>query len=359
MSLIKKILNLSIFLIIINLSNAQSSKVLKGNLPLPSLLLPDDNISDWENNRVKIQKRILTSWGVGPIELTSKNEFHIYKSFEINGLKVIEYRYQVYGNHFDQGYLVLPKNFNSQKKYKCFVAIHGSNKSLGGYQTIDTTNAPNRAYAFDMATKGYIAFAPSLFDFGDTLLTTSQDSIRNNLIKQYPDWTIVGRQMYGLKRSLDMLDQLPFIKTSSYILMGHSLGGRNALYLAALDKRIKATVISAGVSPSHSNIYRGLKRNASFQPKFWNDVKNNGRYPWEVNEMIALVAPNPLLFIEPYNDPSNPFTGHTVQAFNSSQEVWRLYNTESDFSVYLHGDGHDTQPYIKRFAYNWLIERDN
>lgn len=344
-------------LLISSCTSAQPLAGLQGNLPLPSLLLPDDKVSDWEKNRSKIKARILSSWGISPTKLApAKNEFHIHKSFELHGHKVIEYRYKVYANHFDQGYLILPKNFNKEDKYKVFIAIHGSNKSLGGYQSIDIVNAPNRAYAFEMASKGYVAFAPSHFDFGDTVLTTPQKTIRQNLMNEHPNWTVVGRQMLGFIRALDMLDQLPFIQSDSYSVMGHSLGGRSALYLAALDQRVQRAVISAGVSTKHSNIYRGLSRDRSFQPIFWDTVTKNGRPPWELNEMIALAAPTPLLFIEPYNDPYNPYTGHAVQAFNSSQEVWRLYDAEADFNVFLHGDGHDTKTYIRKFSYDWLIE---
>ena len=331
---------------------------MQGNLPLPSLVLPDDKLTDWEENRSRIKTRILNSWGISPTKFSSiKNKFYIQRTFELNGHKVIEYRYQVYNKHFDQGYLILPKNFNKKNKYKLFVAIHGANKSLGAYQTIDSINAPNRAYAFEMASKGYVAFAPSHFDHGEVLLTTSQKAVRENFVKENPKWTVIGRQMIGFIRALDMLDQLPFVEPKAYSIMGHSLGGRSALYLAALDKRVQSAVISAGVSAKHSNIYRGLSRTRNVEPIFWDTVAKRGRPIWELNEMIALAAPTPLLFIEPYNDPYNPYTGHAVQMFNSSQEIWRLYKTEANFNVFLHGDGHETKTYVRDFSYRWLIEK--
>lgn len=127
-----------------------------------------------------------------------------------------------------------------------------------------------------MASKGYIAFAPSHFDFGDVLLTTPQKALQENFITAHSDWSIIGRQMTGFVRALDMLDQLPFVESSSYSIMGHSLGGRSALYLAALDKRVKSAVISAGLSTKHSNIYRGLSRDRSGHGIFWNSVTENG-----------------------------------------------------------------------------------
>lgn len=354
-----KLFFLGFFLINFNVVNAQTLESLQGNLPLPSLLLPDDKVSDWERNRLRIKNRILNSWGNGSTTLDSmKNKFHIHRTFELNGHKVIEYKYQVYNNEFDQGYLILPKNFNKEHKYKCFIAIHGSNKALGGYQSLDIVNAPNRAYAFEMASRGYVAFAPSHFDFGDTLLTTPQKTLRKKFIKEHPNWSIIGRQMSGFVRALDMLDQLPFVKRGAYSVMGHSLGGRSALFLAALDQRVKSAVISAGVSVKHSNIYRGLSRDRNGQPIFWNSVTKNGRPPWELNEMIALAAPTPLLFVEPYNDPYNPYVGHATQAFNSSQEIWRLYDAEAEFNVYLHGDGHDTKANVRKLSYDWLIAKD-
>jgi predicted dienelactone hydrolase len=47
-------------------------------------------------------------------------------------------------------------------------------------------------------------------------------------------------------RALDVLTMLPEVDSERFAVIGHSLGGHNALFLAAFDTRIKAVVSSCG-----------------------------------------------------------------------------------------------------------------
>src|SRR5699024_1631668 len=62
--------------------------------------------------------------------------------------------------------------------------------------------------------------------------------------QDHPNWTGVGKLVWDGRRAIDLLFELPDIDTQRVAMMGHSLGGKISFYTAALDDRIKATIVS-------------------------------------------------------------------------------------------------------------------
>ena len=127
------------------------------------------------------------------------------------------------------------------------------------------------------------------------------------------------------------------------------------MYLAAMDERINACVVSTGVSPFSSNVYRMLNPNRRLrESNVVNIVEKAGKFPHEVQEIISLIAPRSVLFIEPFNDPYNPYTFTSVQAMFMAQDVWKLLDKEKNMQILIHGDGHTTLKPIRDYAYEWI-----
>jgi len=338
-------------------TSAQEIGIVNSNYTMQNVILPDTKPEDWPEIRNKIKNRILANWGT-PCESyeSRKNKFYEYERFNKNGLVHIKIRYHVAGDMWDKAIIVLPKGFDSNKKYKGFVAVHGTNWEVGGIQMTDREFFPDRAYAYEMAMNGYVCIAPDHFGFGDTLKPPKEESqklIFKGFFEKYPRSSIDSRQILGFIRALDVLDQLPYTEHKSYSAMGNSLGGKTTLYLAAMDERIKACVVSTGVSPFSTNVYRGLNRprTSDAKPSL---VAKTGKFPWEIQEIIALVAPRSILFLEPFNDDYNPYTSSSVTAFFLAEEVWKLLKKEVNFQFLIHGDGHNTTEPVRKYAYDWI-----
>ena len=52
-------------------------------------------------------------------------------------------------------------------------------------------------------------------------------------------------------RAVDLLETLPQVDKTHIGVIGHSLGGHNALFTAVFDDRLKAVVTSCGFTPFH------------------------------------------------------------------------------------------------------------
>jgi len=326
------------------------------NFVLPSVISPVAEKEDWPVLRARIRDKILKTWGKCPVSfMPEKNEFKEVSRYKKNGLTFIVYKYHVLDNSWDRGILVLPEGFDKDKKYPLVMPIHGTNYNAGADGMLDWDIHSHRAYGLELAQQGYITFCPDHFGFGDYLKDESQETVYNRFEREYPGWSITGRQILGFIRAIDLIYQLPCVDTEKGIgVIGNSLGGKSSLYVTAFDDRISVAVISTGISPMISNTYRGLDSMRREQPFYWDVVQKNVKYIWDYNEMIALCAPRALLFIEPTNDPYNPFIEVSLQAVLSALPVWKLYNNPEKLNFLMHGDGHDTTDPVRDIAYKWF-----
>lgn len=64
------------------------------------------------------------------------------------------------------------------------------------------------------------------------------------LKKDHPSWSGVGKLVHDNRLLIDMAESDPRLDRDRIAVMGHSLGGKIAFYTACLDPRLKAAVIS-------------------------------------------------------------------------------------------------------------------
>ena len=323
---------------------------------LPGVVSSVTTREDWPVLRERIYEKIAKTWGESPVPYTpAKNSFKEVSRFERYGLSFIVYNYQVTSDSWDRGILVLPKDFDEKKKYPTVLAIHGTNGASGADGMFDMEKVRARAYAVDLANKGFVVFCPDHFGFGEHLKNKTQDEFFTEFEGKYPKWTITGRQVLGYVRAIDCVSQFPYVDLKKGVgVMGNSLGGRTSLFIMAFDERVGAGVVSTGVSPMISNTYRGMRGIRRQEKFYWEEVEKNANYAWDYTEMIALCAPRALMVIEPTNDPYNPFIEFTFRSIFGAMPVWKLYDHPEKLNFLMHGDGHDTVGEVRAFAYMWF-----
>lgn len=318
------------------------------------LILPDTKVEEWPAIRANIVSRVTSCFGAGPVGLTpAVNKFEEMERYQNLGFTHIKYRYQIVDDVWTEAVLVLPEKFQEDGKSLAILTVHGTNGKSGKTGALGAPGG-RRAYALELAKRGYITFSPDQLGYGSTINNVSEGELIASLSKKYPDWSYRALKILTLIRAIDVLEQMPFVKKGSYGSMGNSLGGESVLFHAAFDARVKVSVPSTGVSPAATNVFRLLNREMPFEPIKWKKIAKDGKPPYDLHEIVALCAPRCMLFLNDYNDPYDPDVMAGFKCVYQAMQVYSLLGTPGHISMLIHGDGHDTVDDVREYAYKWF-----
>ncbi|MEK7270429.1 MAG: acetylxylan esterase [Planctomycetota bacterium] len=138
---------------------------------------------------------------------------------------------------------------------------------------------------------------------------------------------MMGLSLQGLLvrdnlRAFEFLRGLPFVDPARIGITGHSGGGNQSMYTAALEPRIAAAVPAMSVSTFEDLVFRGIGCACEVIPGLMPDI--------DIPDVLSLVAPRPCLVLSGTRDETFPILGAWT-AFERSKPAWRLLGAESKF----------------------------
>ena len=210
-------------------------------------------------------------------------------------------------------------------------------EDLGGRSFVPGRNV--NAFAYTAAQHGYLAVAVRWF--GESYGESYSEAIAN-LVLRHPGATGLGKWVADARRVVDFIGTLPDADSARIGIMGHSLGGKMALYAAAMDPRISAVVSSElGVGFRMSNY-----------DDYWYLGDAIAKVPagTDQHELIGLVAPRPFLLIGG-DEFDKAESWHYI---NAAREVYQIYNAPQNIGYFNHHSGHTPTPDAVAAAFAWL-----
>lgn len=249
-------------------------------------------------------------------------------------------------------YLLVPNDaLGGKKKLPGILALHPTDMEYGHRVLVEQLRGKYRAYAHDLAERGYVVIAPAY-----PLMADYQ-----------PDLKALGYQSGTMKaihdnlRALDLLETLPFVRQGKYGAIGHSLGGHNAIYTAVFDPRIAVVVSSCGFD-SFRDYYGGDPANwqpergwcqTRYMPRLADYRGRLAEIPFDFYELIAALAPRPLFVNAPLRDAN--FRQASVDAIlTAASAVYRLYHEPKVLQAAYPDCEHDFPPDVREAAYHFL-----
>jgi dienelactone hydrolase len=160
-------------------------------------------------------------------------------------------------------------------------------------------------------------------------------------------------------RAVDYLVSLPEVDPQRIGVIGHSLGGHNALFTATFDTRLKAVVSSCGFTPFPD--YYGGKlagwTSDRYMPRIRDVYQNDPqKVPFDFYEILGGLAPRSFFSNSPIGD-SNFDIGGVRKAFAEAAKVFALHEVPDHLKLVTPDVGHDFPPDIREQAYKFLDEQ--
>jgi dienelactone hydrolase len=135
---------------------------------------------------------------------------------------------------------------------------HDGNFDLGKSEVVGLAGDPSQAYAAELASRGFVTIAPDAIAFEERNWSPGSGraeyfELATRLVQGR---TLMAKVLHDVSVGLDYLASLPIVDAARLGFIGHSYGGRMALWAPAFDHRIVASVSNCGCIPYRSSLSR-------------------------------------------------------------------------------------------------------
>jgi dienelactone hydrolase len=234
-------------------------------------------------------------------------------------------------------------------RHPAVLCIHQHNREfhLGKSEPAGLSGNPEQFYALELAKRGYVTLAPDALCFEERQHPSlrAQDSERFEATKRLTEGSCLQTKMlWDLQRGLDYLTTRREVDGRRLGCLGHSLGGQEALFLSALDRRIAVGASSCGFSSYRAIFAAAILHNfAAYVPGLC--------LSGDLDRVLGLVAPRPFLILAGSGDPLFPLDG--VQA--TVRGARRAYGKARDrLRLDIFPAGHAFAAPMREAAYAWF-----
>lgn len=309
---------------------------------------------DWVARREVLRRRYLELIRDAYKPQKPPLDVQVHESVELDGVYRRFYiSYQVESDERAHAYLGIPLDVHG--KAPAVVALHGTTAD-GTRQTAGLSGDPTKAFLDQLCRRGYVAIAPEHFVSGERIPPEGPyDTTRFH--QKHPEWTAVGKFTYEHSIAIDVLLTRPEADPERIGVMGHSLGGHGAYFLAAYDERVRACVCNCGAAFfRHNPEVEAWSRDrwyVYFKPI--RPLLLRGELPpIDMHEIIALIAPRAFLDVSALND-GNPLTQRQrVLMLMKIADVYQLLGKPENFAFFVHGRGHAVPHDSRELIYGFL-----
>ncbi len=303
----------------------------------PTPIHPRDTAA-WTQQRTALRQQWLQLLGPLPAE-KAPLKLEILGTEKLPAFTRQYVRYQIEDGLWTDGYLIIPAALKDNSKTAGVVVFHSTVKQQARLVAGVDESVPDKEQGVQMALRGWVALCPRNFIFDEGA------DFNGNVAKlkaRHPDWTGMLRMLWDGMRAVDALQSLPQVDATRIATIGHSLGAKEALYMAAFDERVKASVSSeGGVGMTMTNWeapwYLGPQAKA---PGFAHDH----------HELLALTAPRALLIL----GGNSADTDADLPYLQAAAPVFDLLHAPDRLQFFNHRLGHAYPPVARERAEAFL-----
>jgi dienelactone hydrolase len=252
--------------------------------------------------------------------------------------------YAVEADERVKSFLLVPKHVNRTVPAIFAHHQHASQFHLGKSEVAGLAGDPDQAYASELAERGYVVIAPDALAFEERNWSNpfGRAQYFELATRIVQGKTLLSKCIHDVSVALDYLETRAEVDPLRFGFIGHSYGGKMAIWAPAIDDRIRASVSNCGCV----NYRDSLVRDTGVQMEFClPGVLQVG----DVEDVVRLVAPRALLLQATSDDKWSRGAGSIFEYARSSFPEGKL-------KLGCWPGGHVFTPEMRQAAYRFLDE---
>lgn len=254
-------------------------------------------------------------------------------------------RYECESGQSVEGYLLYPQPMGRELRAG-LVVLHATTPDTI-HEVAGVRGRGEQALGLKLARQGFVVFCPKCFLWHDPALDYHEAAARFR--ERHPATLGMRKMLHDAQCAVDVLASLPEVDSRRIGAAGHSLGAKEALYLAAFDERVRAAVASEGGI--------GLPFTNWHDPWYLGPGIHAPDFKLDHHQLLALIAPRAFLILAGESGPPNTSVAdgdRTWPYVEAALPVYRLYGEPARIGLYNHRQGHSLPPEAFARMSDWL-----
>lgn len=304
----------------------------------------------WGRRREAILKQMQEVMGPlpGPQKRCPLDVEFIQSTRLADGITRHQLTYQAEPGDRVPAYVFVPQQ-EEGKRFPAMLCLHQTT-AIGKGEPAGLGGRPELHYALELARRGYVCIVPDYPSFGDyrDYDFAADDYVSGSM-----------KAIWNNHRAVDLLETLPQVDPDRIGCIGHSLGGHNALFTAALDQRLKVTITSCGFTAFHDYYGGNLAGWTSprYMPRIREQYENDpDKMPFDFYGVLGAIAPRGIFINAPLND-SNFAVAGVRQVVDRVKEIYPLFPVSHGIEVRYPDAGHGFPDAVREESYRWLDQK--
>lgn len=198
------------------------------------------------------------------------------------------------------------------------------------------------AFATHFAERGYVTLAPDCITAGERISSRSEAYDTELFYKDHPETSLLGKMLDDHLHALDVLEGEHKVDSARIGVIGHGLGGTNALMLAATDGRVQSCVASCGFTRFSSDpaVERWVsEKGINLLPNLRAAIEHRDfELDWE--HLIALTAPSAVMVITAMGASAHANPESCAEAVAQVEKLYKFFGAPRAIEHFEHNDGH-------------------